>query len=85
MHCSIRYYSDFLLILARKQRQFIHGGGYIVKEGESYKKEEFKTKICGCQYFVVVLLCYNHIFQIELVLINGLKNMLTKNGGDIQI
>lgn len=56
-----------------------------MKEGESYKKEEFKTKICGCQYFVVVLLCYNHIFQIELVLINGLKNMLTKNGGDIQI
>ena len=49
------------------------------------KKEEFKTKICGCQYFVVVLLCYNRIFQIELVLINGLKNTLTKNGGDIQI
>lgn len=57
MHCSIRYYSDFLLILARKQRQSIHGGGYIVKKrGKSFKKEEFKTKICGCQYFVVVLL-----------------------------
>ena len=26
------------------------------KRGKSFKKEEFKTKICGCQYFVVVLL-----------------------------
>ena len=51
------------------------------KRGKSFKKEEFKTKICGCQYFVVVLLCYNRIFQIELVLINGLKNTLTKMAG----